>query len=598
MRAFLAATLPRNKVRLGIAAFALLVIASIWAGLFFYVRHERERQTDEVIRANTNLVEAFKQHTLRTFNQVDQITLLLKGQVERRGTRLDLSQFSRDAQVNRDLIAVILLIDEHGNSVVADNSFRSVNIADREHFRVHAENDSGQLFIGKPVMGRVTGKSSISVTRRINKSDGSFGGVVLVSIDPTYFSNFYRSIDLGRYGVVTLIGRDGIIRSRLSGLTADVGQDLGRSPVMRAVETSERGNLRFRSVVDNIDRLWSYSALSEYPLIVNLGVAESEALAASDRLRSDSYLGAAAWTFLVLGLCSGLLLLVNREQRTLAALERSNADLAGALATLQRAQAELVRSGKLAALGSLVAGVAHELNTPIGNALTVASFLQEKSEQFEREVQSETVRRSTLSAYTADSAQGCALIIRSLTHAAELVMNFKQVAVDQASAKRRRFDLKEVIDEVLATLNHLVKNKPIAVRTRLAEGMTMDSYPGPLGQVLSNLFINALTHAFEGRVSGEIAIVARREGEDRVVLEFRDDGKGIARENLSRIFDPFFTTRMGQGGSGLGLNIAHNIVTGMLGGRIDVASVVGEGTIFTIELPRVAPLMAEPGEAE
>ena len=263
------------------------------------------------------------------------------------------------------------------------------------------------------------------------------------------------------------------------------------------------------------------------------------------------------------------------------------ADLTQAMDALRHAQDDLVRAEKLAALGSLVAGIAHELNTPIGNAVTIASTLRDKSTDFESTVAAGTLRRSVLEDYTSTIAQGSELVLRNLSQAADLVANFKQVAVDQTTAQRRPFDLKEVIEEVLSTLHHLVRKKPIEVVTRLAPDIDMDSFPGPLGQVITNLFNNALIHGFADRNGGEIVIETRREGADRVILEVHDNGNGIPAENLGRVFDPFFTTRLGQGGSGLGLNIVHNIVTRLLGGRIEALSPVSGGTLFRLDLPRV-----------
>ena len=287
------------------------------------------------------------------------------------------------------------------------------------------------------------------------------------------------------------------------------------------------------------------------------------------------------------------------ELRTLnATLEQRVAErtseLGKALQDLQRAQDDLLQTEKLAALGSLVAGVAHELNTPLGNALIVASTLRDKSATFEAEARSGALRRSSLEEYVRMSRQASELVMHNLTQAAELVSSFKQVAVDQTSAKRRVFDLKEVIEEVLSTVHHLLRNKPISVRTDLAEGIRMDSYPGPLGQVVNNLFNNALEHAFAERGVGEMTIATRLVGPDQVELEFLDNGAGIDPAHLSKIFDPFFTPRLGQGGSGLGLNIVHNVVTGVLGGRIDVSSRPGEGTCFRLRIPAVAPRSVEP----
>lgn len=259
-----------------------------------------------------------------------------------------------------------------------------------------------------------------------------------------------------------------------------------------------------------------------------------------------------------------------------------------ALQRLQEAQDQMVRSEKLSALGALVAGVAHELNTPIGNAVTVASTLEDKTRDFARQTE-QGLTRNALNQYVVLSRDASQLILRNLLRANDLVRSFKQVAVDQTSEHRRRFDLAGTIEEVLATLHHRLKPGQIELSTRLEPNLDMDSYPGPLGQVITNLFMNALLHAFDSRETGHLELIAGRTAPGEVTLEFSDDGKGISAEHLSRIFDPFFTTKLGQGGSGLGLHIVHNMVHGLLGGHISAHSVLGEGTRFTIVLPQEAP---------
>jgi signal transduction histidine kinase len=270
------------------------------------------------------------------------------------------------------------------------------------------------------------------------------------------------------------------------------------------------------------------------------------------------------------------------EQRTL--------ELSQSVEQLRLAQDELVRTERLAALGSMVAGVAHELNTPIGNALVVTSSLQEKTRGLLAAVEAGTLSRSGLTEYAEHNVQGCELAMRGLHQAAELIRNFKQVAVDQTSATRREFFLGDTVQEVLSTLRHLVRHRAVKVMVDVADGIRMDSYPGPLAQVITNLFNNALIHAFEGQQAGSIRIEAQLNAEGQVVLRFSDDGIGIPAENMGRIFDPFFTTKLGKGGSGLGLNIVYNIVSSVLGGWINVESQPGSGTLFTIRLPLVAPI--------
>ncbi|MBI2305681.1 MAG: PAS domain S-box protein [Rhodocyclales bacterium] len=272
------------------------------------------------------------------------------------------------------------------------------------------------------------------------------------------------------------------------------------------------------------------------------------------------------------------------------------ARVAARTAELQRAQDELIRAEKLAALGALVAGVAHELNTPIGNSVTVASTLHERTQEFAEQVNEGALRRSSLNAYLEAARTASDLLLRSLDQARNLVASFKQVAVDQTSDQRRKFDLREVVGEVLTTLSPTIRKTPFKVTMEIPAGIVLDSYPGPLGQVITNFVTNSLVHAFEGRQHGSIVVRAGVPEHGQVVMTVTDDGVGIAEEHFRHIFDPFFTTKLGQGGSGLGLHIVYNIVTRVLGGRISLDSQRGIGTTFMLTMPLCAP-RAEPDKS-
>lgn len=260
-----------------------------------------------------------------------------------------------------------------------------------------------------------------------------------------------------------------------------------------------------------------------------------------------------------------------------------NQTLSQTIADLKQTQDSLIRSEKLASLGSLVAGVAHELNTPLGNALTVTTTLLERTQEFTVEME-QGLKRSNLVKYIELVQSVCPLVHRNLSRAAELVTSFKHVAVNQSSSQISTFNLLEVVNELIDTLKHTFKNTPYALEVDIPAHIRMRSYPGPLGQVITNFINNALVHAFAEREHGKMLLTAYEDAQ-QIVLEFKDDGTGISPENIKRIFDPFFSTRFGQGGSGLGLNIVHNIVEGLLGGQINVTSVLDEGTCFTVKIP-------------
>ena len=281
-------------------------------------------------------------------------------------------------------------------------------------------------------------------------------------------------------------------------------------------------------------------------------------------------------------------------QRT-AELTASNHELSNTLAQLKTAQRELVESEKLASLGRLVAGVAHELNTPLGNAMTVVTALEDRWQELDEALRSgQPLRRSHLDAVVADTRRGQDILHRNVQKAADLVRDFKQVAIDQTSDARRRFDLDKVVEDVLVMVEPRFKATPFHIHTDLQSGLAMDSYPGSLGQVLTNLLMNALVHGLQGRPEGHVWISCAALPGNWVSLSVRDDGVGMDDATRRRIFDPFFTTKLGRGGSGLGMHIVHSIVTQLLGGQIEVDSRPGHGATMILRLPCVAPERAEP----
>ncbi len=261
------------------------------------------------------------------------------------------------------------------------------------------------------------------------------------------------------------------------------------------------------------------------------------------------------------------------------------------VAELRQAQQSLIQAEKMASLGGLVAGVAHEINTPVGIGLTGASTLAAETDKIRKLHSGEDMTEEDFLDYLDVTAQTAKLLLTNMNRAAELIQSFKQVAVDQTSAERRRFDLKNYIEEILNSLHPSIKKKRHTVEVDCPTGIEMDSYPGVLSQVLTNLVMNALLHAYADHQAGTLSIRVKMNGGD-VILVFADDGNGIPAENLSRIFDPFFTTRRGNGGSGLGLHIVFNVVTASLNGQVDVQSEVGKGTRFTLRFPQVAPKIA------
>ncbi|MEM9924996.1 MAG: ATP-binding protein [Cyanobacteria bacterium P01_D01_bin.50] len=269
-------------------------------------------------------------------------------------------------------------------------------------------------------------------------------------------------------------------------------------------------------------------------------------------------------------------------------LENKNEQLKQTLQKLQEAQNQIIAQEKLASLGSLTAGIAHEINTPIGIGVTAASILEEKTKSLLQSYENGEMKRSELKKYLDSAVQSSQMLLGNLNRAIELIQSFKQVAVDQSSEERRIFNVKEYLNGILLQLQPKLKITKHKIEIQGSNYLIIDSYPGGFSQIITNLIINSLMHAYEESERGNIIIKYRRE-EENFILEYQDNGKGIPPDNINKIFEPFFTTKRNQGGTGLGLHVIYNIVTQKLLGSINCESTLGIGTKFMIQFPMKSP---------
>lgn len=267
-------------------------------------------------------------------------------------------------------------------------------------------------------------------------------------------------------------------------------------------------------------------------------------------------------------------------------------ELSESVAQLQAAQSQLIESEKLAALGGLVAGVAHEVNTPLGIAVTASSVLSEALDELGRQFAEQTLSSESFQQLLGQAVDGNVMLFNNIKRAAKLISDFKQTAVDQVSEARSDFLVQQVLAALIASLHPETRRVPVEPLLACPPDLQMNSLPGVLTQVVANLIINSVRHAFSPEISAQIRIEVR-EQTDQVVLEYRDNGVGVPANLQERIFEPFFTTKRGSGGSGLGLNIVYNLVTRKLGGRLEFRSAPGEGVHFVLYLPRDLPVLAE-----
>ena len=265
-------------------------------------------------------------------------------------------------------------------------------------------------------------------------------------------------------------------------------------------------------------------------------------------------------------------------------LETANSQLRTSLDTLERARDQLVQSEKMAALGELVAGVAHEINTPVGVGVTAASFLDAKTTEIKKIYAAGELKRSELENYLQTVEEVSNSILINMERAAELISSFKQVAVDQSSENRRQFNLKEYIHEILLSLRPRYKKTDHTIEVICEDDIELNSFPGAFSQILNNLIVNSLIHGFQKIEKGTITVNISRQGKD-ILFVYRDNGRGMNPEEREKVFDPFYTTMRGKGGTGLGMSIVFNLITQTLKGSIECESTSGKGVVFTMKFP-------------
>ncbi len=535
-----------------IVALAFALVASLWGAVLFKVAAEERAELAAIERRTMNLARVFEEHTVRTLASVDQALLFVKFQYEKVGDALDIASAVEQGMIVSNLFNQVGVIDAEGVYSLSNlPGFKRMDLSDREHFRVHVGADSRTFFVSKPVLGRASGKWSVQLTRRINRPDGGFGGVAVISLDPFYFTTFYSDLDLGRHGVVTLAGLDGIVRARRSGDATDVGQDITRSALFAAFGKAPQGHYIATSSIDGRARMISYRTLPGLPLVVAVGVDADEVM--SDfRTRRSGYLAFAAGMSLVIAaFCTLSLWLLQRQRRISIRL----------LDMKQRAEsANRLKS-------EFLASVSHELRTPLNGVIGYSELLMELAQDEEQ--------------------RGYAKVIfDSSGHLLELlnsILDLARVEAGQMAIRSAPEDLGGMLGQVCANYRPVAQAKGVALECEAPAGVTLECDRTRVVQVLNNLVHNALKFTDAGRVSLHARLTPTH-----CVFEVADTGCGIAPDQLEAIFERFrqvhdFETRR-QGGTGLGLALCKELAE-LMGGEIEVRSTPGEGSVFCVKLP-------------
>ena len=268
-----------------------------------------------------------------------------------------------------------------------------------------------------------------------------------------------------------------------------------------------------------------------------------------------------------------------------AELRKRNQELASSMDTLHQAQEQLVESERMASLGGLVAGIAHDVNTPLGVSVTAASFLQERLNNLKTDFQDKSLTSKNMASFIDEAEQTALLLLSNLERASDLIASFKQVAVDQTSETEREFVLGDYINEIIQSLKPSFKHTEHQINVSCPDNLVVTCAPGAIAQIVTNMVVNSITHGFEDKTAGTITLDVKEAGEN-VVVQYSDDGRGLGEEELGKLFDAFFTTKRAEGGSGLGTHIMYNLVTQSLQGHIEADSNPGNGLHYTIRFPK------------
>jgi signal transduction histidine kinase/CheY-like chemotaxis protein/HPt (histidine-containing phosphotransfer) domain-containing protein len=549
----------------GSLLFGLSAVLLIWIGAAYFTHNARLQTEQDALQNAKNLSRAFEEQIIRSIRSVDQTLLYARDTYAHDPQNFNMSLWQRGNEFMNGITFQLAIIDQDGMMVASNlaGSGAAVYLGDREHFRVHAERDTDELYISKPVLGRVSNKWSVQLTRRIIMPDGSFGGVVVVSLNPDYLGQFYESIDVGEYGSITLVGTDGIVRARGTKGPSTVGASLAGTPLLSSFAQTKAGHYVVQSKLDGIERLFVYREVKGYPLIVVVGLSTNEIFSTYVHNRNIDFGLATLLTLWLLGVTY----LVARYQRMLA--QARDAAEAGT-----RARSEFL------------AMMSHEIRTPMNGVIGMAEVLLESG-----------LRPDQLP---------CAKIMReSAEHLLKIindVLDFSKLEADRVEIEQLEFDLPDLVRNTVMVMSTLASEKKLVLSVTIAADVPrcVIGDPARLRQLLLNLVGNGLKFTKQGGV--EISVACEKEqasGHIQLKFSVADTGIGIPADGLKLLFREFSqldnTIARRFGGTGLGLAICKRLID-LMGGTLMVESKVGKGTTFRFTIDyQAAPAHAAAG---
>ncbi len=641
------ANIRKNLTAVVFSAVGFFLIAVVW--IFIYLKLELDYKLIlDGSRSNLqNIARSFKEHTESSLAISDELLRIIKFNYER-SDKVDyktLNDYFQNGVLDMKFFNQVGVIDKEGiysySNVIGQ---KKIDLSDREHFKIHKQSYPYDIYVSRPVLGRVSKRWSIQITRRINTSDGSFNGVAVVSFDPLYFLNFYKKIDLGANGFIALVDLDGFVRTIEAGKLSSIDGSIAQIKLDRQIKEELMGFKSSDQIFDGVKRLYAFERIADQPMLVLVGVQESEALKEYSANKATYLTFGLTLTLLIIAFTVASIYMILKARALNETLKLSN--LEAELANQEKLQFanRLTQSEKLAAIGQLSAGVAHEINNPIGYVGSNINTMKKYFEQFETVIKlyrskfdllknrTELTKKDSENNETKHDADKDTLAldleeIQRLTKSLNLdfimqdsheliketqegILRVKNIIQDLKNFARAdtssRFEASDLHQAIKSTLN-IVSNEvkySADVLLELGDIPLVECIPSQINQVILNLIVNAAqatkpgsrglikirtyVQSPEGSLEGGTRNLAPAQTpglEPRfVVIEVQDQGTGISEENISKVFDPFFTTKGVGVGTGLGLSVSHGIIQ-KHGGVLELTSVINEGTCFKIVLP-------------
>ena len=593
-----------NTSSVAFIAVAFVLLSSLW--IFIAIRSDEDKEfvLKQSIANLQNIAISFKEHSQATIRNSDEALRIIKFHYELKGAKdfnllneyfakkvIDVSFFNQAGIINADGIYEFSNLENH----------KKIDLSDREHFRILKDDYPYDVFVSKPVLGRASKKWSIQLTKRLSKSDGSFNGVAVVSFDPTYFVDFHKQIELGPQGFTSLVGVDGFVRTLRVGDVSKIDGSISKIAIPDLIKDKESGYFVSDAVFDDVKRIYAFERLKNQPLAVIVGVEENQALAEYERLLRSYLVLGGLLTLLIVAFTTIAILMLSKSQALNVRLQKSYNDMESAKQSELDMSQRLTQSEKLAALGQLAAGVAHEINNPIGYVNSNLGALRQYFGIFEKIITSYEAYVSSRNAgefNITDNPEALKKKLNfefirqdigaTLSESQEGIVRVKNIVDDLKNFSRNDsntqwlpFDLHKAIQSTLNIVNFEVKYRADVV-LEFSEIPEVECVPSQLNQVFLNLIMNA-AQAQSPETRGKI-VISTGTVEDKVWVEVSDNGVGIAKENLNKIFEPFFTTKEQGAGTGLGLSLSYGIIQKHRG-SLTVSSEPGVGTTFRIEIP-------------